>query len=172
MTRDPIETAFAQQKHDAHCLARIRHTAESGGRKRIESIACDIPPELLNADSILTGYGRWAVTSSRGGRPATLDREFRPEMDKRESYAHWVERCQQGPRDVLMPTPVAMLVQRVLASLPDRERIVLAALYVPRRIPATVQLQILHITPQHSRALHLSGLRRFDTLHRAAVMKG
>jgi hypothetical protein len=171
MTRDPIESAMLE-RHDAHCIARIRHTAESGGRKRIESIACDIPPELHGADSILTGYGRWAVTSSRGGRPATLDREFRPEMDRRESLESWRRRCAQAPRDVLMPTPVAMLVQRVLASLPDRERIVLAALYVPRRIPATVQLQILKIEPQHSRALHLSGLRRFDTLHRLAVMKG
>jgi hypothetical protein len=137
--------------------------------KRLECIAADIPPELAESDDVLTKYGRWAVTSSsRGGRPPTLDREFRPEMDKRESYANWVERCQQGPRDVLMPTPVAMLVQRTMAALPDRERIVLAALYVPRRIPATVQLQILHIQPQHSRALHLSGLRRFDAMHRVA----
>lgn len=136
---------------------------------RLQAIAADIPPDLAEADDVLTRYGRWAVTSSRGGRPPTLDRQFRPEMDSHESYASWLERCSRTPRDMPMPIKIAMLVQRTLARLPERERVVLAALYVPRRIHAATQLQILRVPPAHSRALHLIGLRRFDTSYRIAL---
>ena len=150
MTRDPVDLA----------------------PRALERIAADIPADLAQADSLLTSYGRWAVTSSRGGRAHTLERQFNVASQQfGESLESWRRRCSQVPTDPLMPTPVAMVVQRVLASLPDRERIVLAALYVPRRIPAAAQLQILKIAPQHSRALHLSGLRRFDALHTAAVRR-
>lgn len=136
---------------------------------RLQAIAADIPADLFDADETLVRYGRWAVTGGRGGRAPTVDRQFRPEMDRHESYASWAERCSRPPSEMMMPMKSAMIVQRTLAKLPDRERIVLAALYVPRRIPAAVQLQILRIPPSHSRALHLIGLRRFDSWHRIAI---
>lgn len=136
---------------------------------RLQAIAADIPRDLFDADEILVRYGRWAVTGGRGGRAPTVDRQFRPEMDRHESYASWAERCSRPPGEMLMPTKSAMIVQRTLAKLPSPERVVLAALYVPKRIPAAVQLQILRIPPSNSRALHLIGLRRFDSWYRVAV---
>jgi hypothetical protein len=137
--------------------------------QRLPDIAADIPLDLVDADETLVSYGRWATTGGRGGRSPTVDRQFRPEMDRHESYSSFMDRCTRPPREVMMPTRNAMIVQRTLARLPDRERIVLAALYVPRRIPAAQQLQILKIPPSHSRVLHLLGLRRFDAWHRSAL---
>lgn len=136
---------------------------------RPENIAAEIPGDLVDADETLCQYGRWAVTGSRGGRPVTPDRQFRPEMDRHESSASWAERCSRPPRQALMTTKAALIVQRTLANLPDRERIVLACLYIPRRVSPVVQLQILKIPPSHSRALHMLGLRRFDSMHKIAL---
>ena len=130
----------------------------------LPAIAAPVPAELLPVDNLLTRYGRWATTSSRGGRPATLDREFRPEMDRHESYAHWVERCSRIPRDPLMPTPEAMRVQRALGQLPTDQRVVLAALYVPQRRPAERVLALAGVTPAESCARHLAGLRKLSTV--------
>lgn len=132
----------------------------------LESFAADVPEALRDADKLLTDYGRWAVTRSRN-RPATVDRQFIREADRRESLEAYQRRRETIPNP-LMPMQQAMLVQRTLARVADRERIVLAVLYVPRKLSVENQMAILRIPPQLSRVRHLAGLRMFDNLYRVA----
>jgi len=132
----------------------------------LESFAADVPQALRDADKLLTDYGRWAVTRSRN-RPATVDRQFIREADRRESLEAYQRRRETIPNP-LMPVQQAMLVQRTLARVADRERIVLAVLYVPRKLTVENQMAILRIPPQLSRVRHLAGLRMFDNLYRVA----
>lgn len=134
-------------------------------------IAAEIPPALRQADETLAQYGRWATThGGRGSRPATLDRCYIREADRRESLEAFQRRREHVPDDPLMPTPEALVAQRALARVPDVERIVLAILYIPGRLPPQAQLRILRIPPQLSRVRHLAGLRMFDNLCRIAAL--
>lgn len=132
------------------------------------SIAADIPPDLADADRTLQAYGRWATThSGRGGRGGvTLDRMYRREADARESLEAYQRRRSHVPTEALMETADALLAQRALQRVPDRERIVLSILYVPRRLPPQAQLRLLRIPPQLSQVRHLAGLRMFLNIHR------
>lgn len=129
------------------------------------SFAADIPQELTGADDLLTRYGRWATSyGARKGAP-TLDRMFIREADRKESLEAYQRRRAHVPADPLMATDEALLAQRALARVADRERIVLTILYVPRRQPVHVQMRALRITPQLSQIRHLSGLRMFKHLY-------
>lgn len=134
---------------------------------QLEDIAAPIPENLLRADELLTRYGRWARTKSRGYKPVTVERQFDAAMDSHESLASWQERCSRVPRDVAMPVRIAVAVQNIVQKLPFHERIVLHALYVPKATPARVQLQIVGVSARNSRVLHISGLRRFDGVSRS-----
>jgi hypothetical protein len=122
-----------------------------------DNLAADIPPDLADADETLTRYGRWAMNRHHKQHCGSAEGRYRtpPNDDDRQ------------PREVLMSTPQALAVQRALARVPDRERVVLAVLYVPRRIPIEAQLRILHIPPRLCRERHLLGLRVFRNMHRA-----
>jgi len=131
--------------------------------------AADIPADLREADDLLTRYGRWATTSGRGSKPATLDRMYIREADRKESLEAYQRRRAHVPGEPLMPTADALVVQRALAQVADHERIVLTVLYIPhRRLPVQVQLRLLRIPPKLCRTRHLAGLRQFRNLH--AVM--
>jgi hypothetical protein len=134
-------------------------------------IAALIPQDLARADHLLTEYGRWATRTGGRGKPATLDRWYRPESDGRESREAYRARCAAVPTMPLMPAPDALAVQRALTRVADRERIVLQILYVPARLPPHAQLRTLRIPPQLSRIRHLAGLRQFDNLHRLCIMR-
>lgn len=133
-------------------------------------IAAEIPEALRAADETLTQYGRWATTHSGRGRPGTLDRMYDRATDGRESLEAFRRRREHVPDDPLMPTLEALVAQRALARVPDVERIVLAILYIPGRLPPQAQLRILRIPPQLSRVRHLAGLRMFGNLHRIASL--
>lgn len=130
----------------------------------LENIAADVPENLLPADDLLTRYGRWAVARGRN-RPATLDRMFIREADRKESLEAYMRR-REAPPDPLLPMQQALSVQRALARVPEKERVVLAVLYVPRKISAIRQFEILLIPPRLSRERHLAGLRMFDNIYR------
>src|SRR5574343_1890295 len=135
-----------------------------------ENFAADIPPDLAKADELLSRYGRWATSyGSRKGAP-TLDRMYLREADRKESLEAWKRRREHVPADPLMATPDAMLVQRALSRVADRERVVLTVLYIPRRQPVHAQMAALRITPQLSQIRHLSGLRMFKHLHDVAAL--
>ena len=122
----------------------------------LEAIACTITDDLADADELLTKYGRWAMNRYRKQHCASAEGRYRipPNEDDRQ------------PREVLLPTPDAMRVQRALSRVPDLERIVLAILYIPQRLPAQAQLRLLRIPPRTSRERHRAGLVMFRNLHR------
>ena len=151
-----------------------RDEAELQPRRALQNIAADIPDDLKDADVLLMRYGRWAVSGSRGGRPHTLDRMYIATQEKSARYALDSRReaiYGQATQIPMLPTQEALAAQRALARVPDRERVVLAVLYVPRRIPPWEQLAILRIPPQLSRVRHLAGLRMFNNLHRVVQME-
>lgn len=133
----------------------------------LENFAGDVPPDLQQADKLLTDYGRWAVPRSRN-RPGTLDRQYIREADRRESLEAYMRRRESIPNPML-PMQQALTVQRSLARVPDRERQVLHVLYIPRKISAERQLEILRIPPRLAQIRWLAGLRMFDNLYRMAA---
>jgi hypothetical protein len=129
------------------------------------SITCEITCELRQADYTLTEYGRWATRASGGaGFCGSAERGFRRQIDRRESIESFLDR--RVPRNPLMATQDALRCQRALAQLPDRERIVLSVLYVPRRLPPEAQLRIMRIPPSLSVLRHKAGLRMFVNMYR------
>lgn len=128
--------------------------------KRDANIAADLPLELWQADELLSRYGRWAMHRHKKQRCVSAEGMFRapPNDDDRQ------------PREVMLRDFDALAVQRALARVPDRERIVLAVLYVPQRLPPQAQFRILRIPPKLARDRHLVGLRMFNNLYR--VVKG
>lgn len=128
-------------------------------------LAAAIPPQLSEADDLLTRYGRWA-TSGRSGaaRCGSAEGHYRAES--------WqaVER-RRAPLTIGMRLQEALTCQRALARVPEQERIVLTILYVPQRLPPEVQLRLLRIPPRLSQERHLRGLRMFDNLFAMATMR-
>jgi hypothetical protein len=115
----------------------------------MQNIAADIPFSLREADELLAKYGRWAKDRRRLHRCGSAEGRYvaPPNDDDRQ------------PSEVIMSMPDAMACQRALARVPQQERIVLAVLYIPKRIPAEIQLRRLGIPPRLSRERHLLGLR-------------
>jgi hypothetical protein len=113
------------------------------------NLAADIPLELREADELLMHYGRWARDRRRLHRCGSAEGRYvsPPNDDDRV------------PGEIVMPTPLAMVCQRALTWVPERERVVLAVLYIPRKVPAEVQLRRLRISPRMSQERHLLGLR-------------
>ncbi len=130
-----------------------------------ENFAADIPADLAEADQTLTRYGRWATTRGRS-IPHTVDRMYIREADGRATYDDIQQR--RAPVDPMMTTQDALNAQRALARVPDQERVVLAILYVPQRMPVAVQLRILRIPPALCRARHIHGLRMFRNILRVS----
>lgn len=127
---------------------------------RLHDIAADIPPSLRDADELLRRYGRWAMYRYKKQHCASAEGRYQtpPNDDDRQ------------PREILLSTPDAMVCQRALARVPDRERVVLAILYVPHRLPAEAQLRILRIPPRLSQERHIAGLRMFSDMHRVVTL--
>jgi len=125
----------------------------------LENFHGDIPRGLRAADELLKLYGRWAIGGHHRRRCGSLEGRYNapPNEDDRHPQEE-----QMAPLD-------AMAVQRALARVPDLERIVLAILYVPNRLPPAAQLRILRIPAKLCRIRQLAGLRMFDNLYRIAV---
>ncbi len=120
----------------------------------LRQIYGEIPPRLRQADDLLHHYGRWAKDRIRLHSCGSAERAYRPPWNEND----------REPRVILMHVDLAMACQRALAGVPELERVVLTVLYVPRRIPAHVQLNRLRIPPRLSRERHLCGLAMFDNL--------
>lgn len=122
------------------------------------NIAADIPPDLADADERLTAYGRWAADRDTQRRCGSAERLYRA-----ESWQALENR--RAPRPLSTTLAQALACQRALARVADLERVVLAILYVPRRMPPDQQLRLLRIPPQLSQQRHLAGLRQFRVWH-------
>jgi hypothetical protein len=119
------------------------------------NFAAIIPPQLAEADQVLTRYGRWAMDRVRRQCCGSAEGMYRsPQNDD-----------DRAPREMLLPAWQAMAAHRALIGVPDRERIVLHILYVPKRLTVQVQLRRLRIPPQLSQQRHLLGLRGFANLY-------
>ena len=118
-------------------------------------IYADLPHDLNDADELLQRYGQWAIEhSSGGGRCGSAEGNYRAERgDALEA--------RREPKQVGLHTDVALRCQRALISVPDRERIVLTILYVPKRLPIEAQLRLLRIPPALSQERHKLGVRMF-----------
>jgi hypothetical protein len=121
-----------------------------------QPITADIPRELEDVDEILTRYGRAVMDRYRKHHCASAEGRYAipPNDDDRE------------PREVLMHEVDVQLVQRALASVEERFRVILQILYVPKRLPAAAQLRIAKIPPAVSCERHLAGLRFFASRYR------
>jgi|GEM_PF-2663152 hypothetical protein len=123
------------------------------------NIAADIPPGLADADEALTAYGRWAADRDSRRRCGSAEGHYRP-----ESWHALEDR--RTPMGMGMTLQEALVCQRALARVADRERMVLSVLYIPRRLPPEAQLRLLRIPPQLSQQRHLAGLQIFDNWRR------
>lgn len=125
----------------------------------LESFCDAVAPDLQWADDLLTRYGRWAAGRSRGARTCgSAEGQYR-------APAVADDDVRRAPAPVVLDTVAALTVQRTLIRVPDRERVVLHVLYVPRPEPIAAMLRSLQITPRDCRALHARGLRMFANLH-------
>lgn len=123
------------------------------------NISAQIPPSLREADERLTAYGRWAMYRRPVKRCGSAEGAYMPGAGE-------VKESRREPREVLIGPDEAMRCQRALAKVPDRERIVLTVLYVPRGIHAEKQLRLLRIPARLSQQRHLDGLRMFGNMLR------
>jgi len=120
-----------------------------------DNISADIPEDLAAADEALTRYGQWASDRHRRRqRCGSAEREYRPGGWRNDE-------ARRAPAPIRMTPAEAMVCQRALARVQDIDRVVLAILYVPRRLPPEAQLRLLRIPPRLSQERHLRGLRAF-----------
>ena len=119
-----------------------------------ENFAADIPPNLREADELLTRYGRWACDRPKRRRCGSAEGRYRSPANDED----------RQPQEVLQPDYEALQCQRALARVPDQERVVLTVLYVPQKLPVDLQLRLLRIPPRLCRERHLRGLQMFDNL--------
>ena len=79
------------------------------------------------ADDLLTRYGRWATSRSRGARTWQCRGPlFAPAVGDDDA--------RRAPAPVALAAADAVAVQRALLRVPHRERTVLHVLYVPQRL--------------------------------------
>ena len=118
------------------------------------NLSADIPESLRKADDLLHRYGRWAMDRRRQHRCGSAESAYRPERGE-------AVEARRAPREMLLPTPDALLVHRALIQVAESERRILHMLYVPNGRALHVQLRKSNISPSLCRERHLVGLRMF-----------
>ena len=124
-------------------------------------IAASIPLALQQADERLHRYGRWAMDRMRVHRCGSAEGRYRSVQNDED----------RAPKEILLHIDEAMNCQRAFSKLPERERLILAILYIPRRIPVEMQLRLAQIPPRICQERHLLGLRMFENLFGIEVRK-
>ena len=127
-----------------------------------QDISSPIPPDLADADALLTKFGRWAMSRLTRRRCGSAEGQYRAKPDEED----------RTPREIVMPTHEAMRVQSALAKVPQKWRLVLELLYVPRRagtriVDPAIMLRACRIPPRLSQARHIEGLRSFANIYGA-----
>lgn len=115
-------------------------------------IYADLPQDLQDADELLHRYGQWARDRGEQRRCGSLEGRYQAERGE-------ALEARRAPKTVPMHHDDAMRCQRALTTVPDRERIVLTILYVPKGLPPEAQLRLLRIPPRLSQQRHLAGVR-------------
>jgi hypothetical protein len=124
-------------------------------------IAAEIPNDLRDADELLHRYGRWAMDRYKKQHCASAEGRYAipPNDDDRQ------------PREVFPRPDDITTINRALLAVPERERLILHILYVPKRLPAEAQLRLLRIPAKLSAERHLEGLRMFANRHRVETIR-
>jgi DNA-directed RNA polymerase specialized sigma24 family protein len=130
-------------------------------RGKLEGYAAELPQNLRDADETLRLFGRWAMDRMIRRSCGSAERYWRPPPGDDD----------RQPREILMKMEDALRVQRALSRVPERERIILEILYVPRRWPIEAQLRVLRIPARLCRQRHADGMRMFDNIHRMLTMR-
>jgi hypothetical protein len=135
--------------------------------KALEDIAAEIPGDLNEADDLLHRFGRWAMHRLTRRRCGSAEGAYRAKPDEED----------RAPREHLMHPTDAMRTQRALSKVPQKWRIVLEVLYVPKRagngkvIKPELMFRLMRIPPRLSRERHIEGLRQFNNIHRNMLAK-
>lgn len=124
--------------------------------RKLVNITAEIPDRLREADEALHRYGRWAMDRFKPQRCASAEGHYKIPPGEAD----------RSPRELILPAPDAMAIHRALIRVPDKERIILHVIYVPKRQPPDMQLRLLRIPPQLSQIRHMDGLRMFNNLWR------
>lgn len=128
-----------------------------------EQIYADLPQELRQAEELLKAYGRWAKDRHKPHTCGSAEGRYKPEEEEEKP----------APKDEGIPKPDEVVkISRALLAVPELERQVLMALYVPRREPVMAWLRRHKIPPRVSRERHAAGVRMFwNVYQRANVAK-
>src|SRR5688572_24211051 len=135
--------------------------------RQLEDIAALIPVDLSEADDLLNRFGRWAMQRLTRRRCGSAEGAYRAKPDEED----------RSPREHLMHPTDAMRTQRALSRVPQKWRIVLEVLYVPKRagngklIKPELMFRLMRIPPKLSRERHIEGLRQFNNIHRSMLAK-
>lgn len=125
-----------------------------------QPFAADLTPDLLEADEILTKYGRWAAAGPGPRTCGSAEGRYRPPGGA-------VLESRREPVTVPLDMAQRVAAQKSLARVPEVERTVLVILYIPHRIPVGARLRLAQIPPRLSRERHERGLRMWWNLFRA-----
>ena len=110
----------------------------------------DLPPELHEADAILTSYGRWATRGGGGARCGSAEGMYRAPQDDED----------RKPREPLMPMLDAERCAKALGTLPMMTLLIIQWLYVDTS-SLQAKMRKHGIQPRHMRERHLEGVRLF-----------
>lgn len=122
-----------------------------------EQIYADLPLELRQAEELLKAYGRWAKDRERPHTCGSAEGRYKPEEDGSEP----------PPKAEGIPKPDEVLkISRALLAVPELERQILMAFYVPRREPVMAWLRRHKIPARVSRDRHMAGVRMFWNVYK------
>lgn len=121
----------------------------------LQNYAADIPAELVEADDILTRYGRWATSFGPSVRTCgSAEGDYRPGSGE-------AQEARRTPLALGLTLMQRSAAQLALARQDEPERSVLVVLYVPRGRGIEAELRKIKMKAEVCRGLHLSGLRKW-----------
>jgi hypothetical protein len=123
--------------------------------RKLEGFTAEIPQELHATEDRLTRYGQWARDHFVYRRCGSAEGAYRPPSNAADDP-------RRQARPATSRIDEIMQVHRALGALPDKERIVLHILYVPRRQPVAALLRMAGIPARLCRERHAAGLRMLD----------
>lgn len=123
----------------------------------LEQFAADIEPGLRWVDDLMTRFGRWSQPRRSARTCGSLEGNYRAPARGHDDH-------RREPGLPGMSSAEAMSVHRALQHLPEAERIALAILYIPQRLPIQARLRMAKLTPRTCREHHARGLRMLANL--------
>lgn len=122
-----------------------------------------VPADLKEAEGLLIQYGRWAKDTDKRQRCRSAEGFY---------VAPYSGRDEDGDAPPpLIPSWLAMNIQRALNCVPERERRVLQAYYIPQRQPYFVMMRKLGFSTRTWHEARVHGLRMWWNIYRLHFAK-